>query len=103
LVKKKLIKNKQKKKGRVNYFTNLRVECYFSKIGCSEFSFPKRRGCQCNLPKKKNYKNKEEKPQFLRQIKPAQSTSKLPVKIAQNLENVFSFIFFFFHFYGHQT
>ena len=35
----------------VNYFTNLGAECYFSKLGCSKSSFPKRRGCQCNLPK----------------------------------------------------
>ena len=45
---------KKKKKGQsVNYFENLRVECHFPKIGYNESSFPKRKGCQCNLPKKK--------------------------------------------------
>ena len=34
----------------VNYFTNLGAVCYFPNIGCNEFSFPKRRGCECNLP-----------------------------------------------------
>jgi hypothetical protein len=38
------------KKGlNVNYFANLEAECHFSKLGCRESSFPKRRG-QCNLP-----------------------------------------------------
>ena len=31
-------------------FANLGAECHFSKIGCNEFSFPKIRGYQCNLP-----------------------------------------------------
>ena len=34
----------------VNYFANLKAECHFSKIGCSESNFSKRRGYQCNLP-----------------------------------------------------
>ena len=37
----------------VNYFVNLRADCHFFKIGCSESSFPKIKGLQCNLPKKK--------------------------------------------------
>jgi hypothetical protein len=28
----------------VNYFANLRAECHFSKLGCNESSFPKKRG-----------------------------------------------------------
>ena len=35
----------------VNYFVNLGPESHFPKIKCSEFSFLKRRECQCNLPK----------------------------------------------------
>jgi hypothetical protein len=34
----------------VNYFANLGAECHFLKLGCSESSFIKRKGCQCNLP-----------------------------------------------------
>jgi hypothetical protein len=34
----------------VNYFANLGAECHFSKIGCNRSNFPKRMGCQCNLP-----------------------------------------------------
>ena len=34
----------------VNYFANLGAECHFSKLGCSESNFPKKKGCQCNLP-----------------------------------------------------
>ena len=34
----------------VNYFANLGAEYHFSKLGFSKFNFPKRRGCQCNLP-----------------------------------------------------
>ena len=34
----------------VNYFANLGAECHFPKIGCSEFSFSKKMGCQCILP-----------------------------------------------------
>ena len=33
----------------VNYFANLGAECHFPKLGYSEFSFPKRMGCQYNL------------------------------------------------------
>ena len=35
----------------VNYFANLEAECYFPKIECNEFSFTKRKECQCNLSK----------------------------------------------------
>ena len=31
----------------------MRVKCHFLKLGCNEFSFPKRMGCKCNLPKLK--------------------------------------------------
>ena len=42
---------KMGKNGRsVNYFANLGVEYHILKIGYSESSFSKRRGCQCNLP-----------------------------------------------------
>jgi hypothetical protein len=34
----------------VNYFGNLGAECHLLKIGCSESSFTKYWGCQCNLP-----------------------------------------------------
>jgi hypothetical protein len=34
----------------VNYFVNLGAKCHFSKIGCCECSFSKRKGCQYNLP-----------------------------------------------------
>ena len=34
----------------VNYFANLRAKCHFPKLECNEFNFPKRMGCQCNLP-----------------------------------------------------
>ena len=37
----------------VHYFVNLRVECYFSKLGYNKFSFPKKMKCQYNLPKNK--------------------------------------------------
>ena len=37
----------------VNYFENLGVECHFPKIGYSEYSFPKKRSCQCSLSNKK--------------------------------------------------
>ena len=37
----------------VNYFANLGMKCHFPKLGCSKSSFLKRRGCQCNLLKKK--------------------------------------------------
>ena len=43
-------KKKCKKRRSVNYFANLGAECHFLKLGCSESSFPKIRGCQCNLP-----------------------------------------------------
>jgi hypothetical protein len=33
----------------VNYFANLGAKCYFPKLGCSESSFPRKMGCQCNL------------------------------------------------------
>ena len=42
-----------KKRWSVNYFANLGVECHFFKLGCNESNFLKRRGHQCNLPKKK--------------------------------------------------
>jgi hypothetical protein len=44
------LKTGEKKALSVNYFANLRVECHFLKLEYSEFSFLKRRGCQCNLP-----------------------------------------------------
>ena len=44
------MKKKIKRGHSVNYFANLRSECHFLKLECNEFSFPKRRGCQCNLP-----------------------------------------------------
>ena len=34
----------------VNYFRNFGVECHLLKIGYTEFSFIKHRGCQYNLP-----------------------------------------------------
>ncbi len=37
------------KKRNVNYFTNLGTECYFSKLGYSEFNFPKKKECEYNL------------------------------------------------------
>ena len=54
IIKKKKKKKKKKKRLSVNYFVNLGAECYFSKIGCTEFSFPKKRKCKCNLLKKIN-------------------------------------------------
>ena len=51
---------KKKKKGQsVNYFENLGVECHFPKIGYNESSFPKRKGFQCNLPKKKKRRSSD--------------------------------------------
>jgi hypothetical protein len=35
----------------VNCFGNFGAECHLLKIGYSESSFTKNRGCQCNLPK----------------------------------------------------
>ena len=51
------------KKGRsVNYFTNLKAEFHFPKIGYSKSNFPKKMRRQCNLLKnqikKKKKKNK---------------------------------------------
>ena len=34
----------------INYFANLGSEYHLPKIRCSESSFPKRIGCQCNIP-----------------------------------------------------
>jgi hypothetical protein len=37
---------KMGKMGRsVNYFVNLGAKCHYSKIGCNESSFPKKRWC----------------------------------------------------------
>ena len=33
----------------VNYFANLEAECHFPKLGCSAFSFSKRKEYYCNL------------------------------------------------------
>ena len=39
----------------VNYFTNLEAECHFPKLGCSESSFPKKRGVSVIYPNKNEF------------------------------------------------
>ncbi len=38
----------------INYFGDFGAECHLLKIGYNDSSFTKHRGCQRNLPKKKN-------------------------------------------------
>ena len=39
----------------VNYFANLEAECHFPKLGCSESSFPKKRGVSVIYPNKNEF------------------------------------------------